>query len=231
MNRRVNRLLATSAGLTVVVASAAPALASTSTPPSETAQAPAAGAAAYHSTWTGTIPVGSQPQDAASNACATGGTLEDTHVVHYSAPTDPQHTAVTLTFTIAWKPVTPDTGGNPVTSSAPASDMEIALRDASGAVVAQNDGNTNQEQVVVNDLASGDYEVDACGFINAAPQPYTGTLDIATVSKNAPPPPVFEDAPTSGGPGPVVPEVPFAALLPLVAIAAAGFVIWRRRRS
>lgn len=231
MNRRMNQLLATGAAVTAALASAAPAFASTSTPPSETAQAPAAGAPAYHSTWTGTIPVGSQPQDAATNACMSGGVLEDTHLVHYSAPADPAHSIVTLTFTVAWNPVTPDGGGNGVTSEAPASDMEIALRDASGAVVTQADGNENQEQIVVDDLPSGDYELDACGFVNAAPQPYTGTLDIATVAKNVPPPPVFEDTPTSGGPGPVVPEVPFAALLPLVAIAAAGFVIWRRRRS
>ena len=231
MNRRTNQLFATGVAFAAVIASAAPAFASTSTPPSETAQAPAAGAAPYHSSWTGTVPVGSQPQDAATDACASGGTLEDTHVVHYTAPADPAHSIVTLTFTIAWKPVTPDTGGNPVTSQAPASDMELALRDASGAVVAQSDGNTNQEQIVLNDLASGDYELDACGYINAAPQPYTGTLDIATVAKHAPPPPVFEDTPASGGPGPVVPEVPFAALLPLVAIAAAGYAIWRRRRS
>lgn len=221
-------LTGTASAAMLVLGVASPALASTSTPPEETAQAPAAGST-YHSTWTGTVPVGAQPQDQATDACITDGQLEDTHVVHYTAPANPAHVSVSLTFTIAWVPVTPDGGGNGVTSQAPASDMEIAVRDSAGNIVAEDDGNQNQEQVVVNDLPSGDYTVDACGFLNAAPQPYTGTLDIATVTKNAPPPPVFEDS--TGGPGADLPEAPYAVLMPVLAAVVGGVLLWRRRRS
>jgi len=44
------------------------------------------------------------------------------------------------------------------------------------------------ETVAGQNLAGGNYKIVACGFANAQPQPYTGTLTITT-SRAAPPAP------------------------------------------
>src|SRR5206468_1583902 len=57
--------------------------------------------------------------------------------------------------------------------------------DTAGPEVGSSDHGTTTEEVVAHNLSSGTYQVLACGFANALPQPYTGTLTITTKAKAA----------------------------------------------
>jgi len=55
--------------------------------------------------------------------------------------------------------------------------------DTTGPEVGSSDGGSTTETVIAHNLASGTYQVLACGFVNALPQSYTGTLTVTTKPK------------------------------------------------
>ena len=153
-------------------------MASASAPPSGNLVVPTtAGASGTPDTWSGTIPIGSNPTSACTGVA--NAPTEDSHTVNISVAPGTYNTVVaTFTFSITWTPVTPaeDTNDEILTVFAP-----------DGSVVGSSDGSSTTEKVVATNLASGAYRVVACGFINAAPQPYTGKAEVTTAAIAAEP--------------------------------------------
>ena len=154
-----------------------------STPAQDTVAVPPAGQTTTVS-WTGTIPVGSNPTSDCNSAVVGAS---DEHTSTITVP-DTGYTGITSTFTfqITWHPsgITGDNNSNDeiLTVNAPnGSDPG----DTAGPEVGSSDGGTNTETVIAHDLAPGDYQVLACGFQNTSPQDYTGTLTVTTDAANA----------------------------------------------
>ncbi|MCW2669732.1 MAG: hypothetical protein JWO27_1629 [Frankiales bacterium] len=162
MKSRHLALLAAAAlvgGVTVSVATA-------STPASSTLTAPTA-AGTRSVSWTGTIPVGSNPQ----NACTVPGT-DDQHALSIRVPAAAAALKLSLSVKIAWTP--------PVTETV--SDEVLTLLAPDGSDVGDSDGGSTTEQVVINAPVAGTYTAVACGFANTTPQAYKGTATLtATV--------------------------------------------------
>ncbi len=139
--------------------------------------------------WTGTIPAGS---NGTSNCTALADTpLADQHVSTVTVPAGLYNTlGAQFTFKITWTPV--------VNSSA--SDEILTVLGPTGNHVGSSDGGTSTETVGASNLGTGNYKIIACGFTNAQPQPYTGTLTITAV----PPPPVYTGGSIGFGPATVV---------------------------
>ena len=139
-------------------------------------------------TWTGTIPPGTSP-----NNCTT---LADTPAVdqHLPTVTVPAGIYNTLsaqfTFKITWTPVV----------NINSSDEVLTVLGPTGNHVGSSDGGSPVETVGAANLSGGQYKVIACGFSNAQPQPYTGTLTITT----SPPPPTYTTGSLGFGPATVV---------------------------
>ena len=149
-----------------------------STPAADTVAVPAAGQTSVV-TWTGTIPVGSNPTSDCNGAVVAAA---DQHSVSITVPPT-GYTGITSTFTfqITWSPsgVTHDNNSNDeiLTVNAP---NGADPGDTQGPEVGSSDGGTSTETVIAHDLAPGEYQVLACGFQNTSPQDYTGTLTITT---------------------------------------------------
>ena len=126
-------------------------------------------------TWVGSIPP-------SSNATSNCTTLADTPAVdqHISTINVPAGIYSTLsaqfTFNIAWTPV----------ANASASDEVLTV-----VGIGSSDGGSPFETVSAQNLNAGNYKIIACGFTNAQPQPYTGTLTIVTAAPAPPPPPNY----------------------------------------
>src|SRR6266850_1005611 len=120
-------------------------------------------------TWTGTIPPG-------SNATSNCAALADTPAVdqHNSTVNVPAGIYSTLdaqfTFKITWTPVV----------NINISDEILTVIGSSGTSVGSSDGGSPSETVAAKNLGGDTYKIIACGFANAQPQPYTGTLTITT---------------------------------------------------
>ena len=82
----------------------------------------------------------------------------------------------TFTFSITWTP----SSGSPTTS-----DEILTVFAPDGSVVGSSDGSSTTEKVVATNLPAGLYDVVACGFVNALPQPYSGRLDVTTTAAAA----------------------------------------------
>ncbi|HJT82156.1 MAG TPA: hypothetical protein VJ719_13245, partial [Chthoniobacterales bacterium] len=125
--------------------------------------------------WTGTIP----PLANATSNCTT---LADTPAVdqHVSTITVPSgiynSMVANFKFEIAWTPV----------ANSQTSDEVLTV-----VGVGSSDGGSPSETVSARNLPSGSYKIVACGFSNAQPQPYTGTLTITTAPLDPPPPPNY----------------------------------------
>lgn len=146
-----------------------------STPSSQTAVVPAVGSTATV-TWTGSIPAGS---NATSDCSTLAGTPQvDDHTITVQTPSG-GYTGIqtTFTFQIAWTPAT----GNETTND------EILTVESgdTGGEVGSSDGSTTTETVTASNLGNGGYDVMACGFANALPQNYTGTLTMKTVTASS----------------------------------------------
>jgi len=144
-----------------------------SNPQSDSVTVPSSTGVTITRTWSGTIPPGSNP----TSTC-DGTTPEDTHDINLTVPAGVYSKLTALfTFTIKWNPSSP---------SASTSD-EILTVDGPQGQVGSSDGGSPMEQVSASDLQAakgstvGKYVVRACGFSNALPQPYTGTLVLKTV--------------------------------------------------
>jgi hypothetical protein len=145
-----------------------------STPQSESVSVPTSTGVTITRTWTGTIPPGVNP----TSQC-DGTTPEDTHDINLTVPAGVYSKVTALfTFTIKWTPSSP---------SASTSDEILTVTGPNpGQEVGSSDGGSPMEQVTASNLQAakgstvGKYVVRACGFSNALPQPYTGTLVIKT---------------------------------------------------
>jgi hypothetical protein len=151
-----------------------------STPPSSTVTVPARAGETVTVTWTGTIPPAATPTSDCNDAV-----VSDSHLIGITTPRRGyDRIDATFEFSIAWTPSSPSTG---------TSDEILTVNNADGAdpgegetsEVGSSDGSGTTEKVVAHNLPGGSYSALACGFANAAPQDYTGTLKITTTAKNA----------------------------------------------
>jgi hypothetical protein len=160
-----------------------------STPPTSNVTVPSTIGQTVTVTWTGTIPPGS---NATSNCAALADTpAVDQHNSTVSVPAGIYNTlAAQFTFKITWTPVVDPS----------ASDEILTVVSAGGAQVGSSDGGTNTETVAAQNLGADTYKIIACGFSNAQPQPYTGTLTITTSALTTTPPNYTTGAITFGPP-------------------------------
>jgi hypothetical protein len=174
--------------------------ASASSPASQQATVPAQPGKIVKITWTGTI----LPGVNATSECSLGTPNEDHHQVKILvAPNAYTRVLASATFGIAWTPA----------PNAQASDEILTLIGPDGQVIDSSDGGDPSESVTVANPLGGTYDAVACGFTNAGPKSYTGTLTIRTVALPrraatcnvpAPPkvsfvPPVYVDQDRAGG--------------------------------
>jgi hypothetical protein len=125
--------------------------------------------------WTGTIAPGANPT---SDCQGPSGPLptSDVETVSISVPaTAYQNVNASFTFSIHWTP----------TASATTSDEILTVVGSNGAEVGSSDTSNTTETVSASDIQAGTYQVEACGFANAGPQPYTGTLVVTTTKPNS----------------------------------------------
>src|SRR5438132_145980 len=144
-----------------------------SSPVSGSLSVPATAGYSASDNWTGTIPIGSNATSQCLGTTASS-VFEDHHTVNVSvAPNAYSSIIATFTFSITWSPATPaeDTSDEILTVYAP-----------DGSLVGASDGSSTTEKVVATNLPAGAYDVVACGFINAAPQPYTGKAEVTTAA-------------------------------------------------
>jgi hypothetical protein len=135
-------------------------------------------------TWTGTIP----PLANASSDCTVlADTMAaDTHTSTINVPPGVYNTvSAQFTFNIAWTPV----------ANSNTSDEILTV-----VGVGSSDGGNPSETVAAQNLVGGNYKIVACGFSNAQPQPYTGTLTIVTSAPPQPPPPNYTTGAIKFGP-------------------------------
>ncbi len=154
------------------VAVAVPLTAGASDPQTQSATVPTTTGQTVTLNWTGTIPPGANP----TSQC-DGTTPEDTHEINLTVPSGVYSKLTAFfTFTIKWNP----TSGTAITND------EILTVEGPQGEVGSSDGGNPMEQVNASNLQAakgstvGKYIVRACGFSNATPQPYSGTLVIKT---------------------------------------------------
>jgi hypothetical protein len=157
-------------------------LAAASSPPSSTITVPSTIGQTVSVTWTGTIPAAANPTSDCSTVPAA---LADEHQSTVSVPAGVYNSLdAQFTFSISWTPV----------ADASTSDEILTVVDPDGAEVGSSDGGEPSESVLTANPKAGPYKILACGFANAQPQPYTGKLQITTVS----PEPSLAAAPAQG---------------------------------
>jgi hypothetical protein len=128
--------------------------------------------------WSGTIPATSTHPTSTCNNGAADPTV-DVEMITVNAPPGVYNSVTaTFTFSITWKPSSPDET---------TSDEILTVVDPNGNEVGSSDGGSTTETVTATDLQPGDYMVEACGFVNALPQPYNGKLTLTTVARNSVP--------------------------------------------
>jgi hypothetical protein len=150
------------AAAAVLLAGVVVSVATASTPPGSTLTAPSKVGTSTVS-WTGTIPVGSNPQ----NACTVPGT-DDQHGISIRIPSAAAALRLSLTVKISWTPPGSET----------ASDEVLTLLAPDGSDVGDSDGGATTETVVINNPIAGTYSAVACGFLNSTPQAYKGSATI-----------------------------------------------------
>src|SRR5882724_5623738 len=148
---------------------------------------PSTGGQTVTVTWTGTIP----PLTNATSDCTTfaDGPLVDQHLSTVNVPAGTYSlVSAQFRFKITWTPV-----------------VNLNTSDEILTVVGlgSSDGGSPSETVTGMNLAGGTYKIVACGFANAQPQDYTGTLTITTTAAATPTP-----TPSPTPPPPVPPGTP-----------------------
>jgi hypothetical protein len=154
-----------------------------STPPSASVTVPSSVGQTASDSWTGTIPVGSNPT---SDCSGLPSTQVDEHDIQITVPSGLYSTLnAQFKFSITWTPGTPteDTADEILTVIGP-----------DGNEIGSSDGGSTTETVTALNLGSGTYKVLACGFVNALPQSYSGTLDVTTTALE----PSLPSAPAQG---------------------------------
>jgi hypothetical protein len=155
-----------------------------SMPPTSNITVPSTVGQTVSVTWTGTIP----PLANATSDCTALADLPaaDTHTSTINVPAGVYNTvSAQFRFNITWTPVVDPS----------ASDEILTV-----VGVGSSDGGNPSETVSAQNLVGGNYKIVACGFSNAQPQPYTGTLTITTSAPRQPPPPNYTTGAISFGP-------------------------------
>jgi hypothetical protein len=180
---RLGRILVLAIALAVVL----PAASIASTPATGSVTVPASAGTATDS-WTGTAPAGTSP----GSTCFPGGLpVDDEHAVTVVVgPTTYTAVDARFTFTITWTPSSGDQS---------TSDLILTLIGPDGLEIASSDGGAPTETVTANNLAAGTYRVVVCGFVNAAAQPYDGSLTVTSTAKTAAPTNILPAAGKSWG--------------------------------
>ncbi len=137
--------------------------------------------------WTGSIP---PLTNAASDCTAFADTpAVDQHISTINVPAGVYSTvSAQFTFRIDWTPVV----------NANASDEVLTV-----VGFGSSDGGSPNETIAKQNLGAGNYKIVACGFTNAQPQPYTGTLTITTAAPDPPPPANYTTGAITFGPATV----------------------------
>ena len=167
------------AGATLVVAIGVGAIGiGASTPPSHDVTVPSQAGQSVTVSWTGTIPVAAMP----TSDCNDSVTADD-HLVNVALPRKGYaRIDATFAFSITWTPSSPSTATSDEILTVNGPDA-VDEGDTETNEVDSSDGSGTTEKVVATNLGNGSYHVLACGFVNVAPQPYTGTLKITTEAK------------------------------------------------
>jgi len=157
------------AALTAVVLLVMTGSTGASTPASGSVTVPSATGQSASDSWTGTIPVGTNPT---SDCSGLPSTQVDEHDIQIAVPSGTYSTLnAQFSFSITWTPQTPteDTADEILTVIGP-----------DGNEVGSSDGGSTTETVSAMNLGGGTYRVLACGFINALLQNYSGQLVVTT---------------------------------------------------
>lgn len=148
------------------------------TPPTSNVTVPSTIGQSVTVTWTGTIPPGSSPTSDCSALADTPAA--DQHNSTITVPAGLYNTAAAkFVFKITWTPVVDGTSSDEVLT---------VVRSSDGTKIGSSDGGSTTETVAGINLSSDTYKIIACGFSNAQPQPYTGTLTITTTAQEVTPP-------------------------------------------
>jgi hypothetical protein len=154
------------------------------TPSTQSVTVPSKAGQTVNVAWTGTIPVASPHP---TNDCNGAGVGSDDEGITVTVPRKGyDRFDATFTFAINWTPSNP-------TGAEDLNDEVLTVNSADGqdpgdtstSEVGSSDGGTTTETVIAHNLAPGTYHVLACGFVNSTPQPYQGTLAVATVARSA----------------------------------------------
>src|SRR5438876_2454127 len=166
--RRLAILVAAVATVATVVA-----VAPGSTPPTGSVTVPTTAGQTVTDDWSGTIPIGSNPT---SDCSGLPSSAVDEHDITVNVPSGAYDSIdATFAFSITWVPP----GAEEV------ADEILTVIGPDGDEVGSSDGSSTTEKVVGINLPPGNYRVLACGFINAAPQAYTGKLEVTTSARAA----------------------------------------------
>src|SRR5256714_13022420 len=151
-----------------------------SSPPAGNVTVPTTAGGTASDSWTGTIPPGSTP----ASDCTSGLSPADHHLIQITAPASYGTLSVQFVFSITWTPNTPteDTADEILTVVGPNGE------------VGSSDGGTTTEKVTAFNLPTGQYDVMACGFVNALPQNYSGQLVVTAAAGE----PSLASAPAAG---------------------------------
>ncbi len=149
-----------------------------STPPTSSVTVPATAGQTVRDDppWSGVVSPGTNP---ASDCSPPSVSPADEHDVTVTLPSNGYDTIdATFKFNITWTPSSPD----PSTS-----DLILTVIGPDGDPVGSSDGGSPTETVTANNLPGGTYKMFACGFLNTAPQPYDGKLEITTTERSGEP--------------------------------------------
>ncbi|MDQ6933774.1 MAG: hypothetical protein M3130_00480 [Actinomycetota bacterium] len=140
------------------------------TPSSQTVTVPTTAGVTKTITWQGTIPPGANP----TSDCNGGTSPADVANINIVVPAGTySHLSATFAFSISWTPnTTADTSDEILTV--------VRQGGAPDSEVGSSDTSQTTEKVTASDLVGATYQAQACGFVNAAPQQYTGKLVITT---------------------------------------------------
>lgn len=142
------------------------------TPASQTVTVPTTTGKTITKTWTGTIPPGANP----SSDCNGGTSPIDTETINVAVPAGAYNAvSASFAFSITWQPVADET----------TSDEILTVVGPNASEVGSSDTSNTTEMVTATDIQAGAYKVQACGFVNTAPQPYSGKLVLKTTSRTA----------------------------------------------
>ncbi|MGI8682507.1 MAG: hypothetical protein ACR2JO_10360 [Mycobacteriales bacterium] len=143
------------------------------TPTTQSVTVPSTVGATKTITWNGVIPAGSNPT---SDCNGLPDATKDIENVKIAVPTGTySNLTAKFAFSISW---------TPTVNSSTSDEILTVVRQGGTAdnEVGSGDTSATTERVTASDLVPATYGVQACGFVNAQPQAYTGKLVITTAA-------------------------------------------------